>query len=114
MNVRPSGGANATLDPSHRSAWLRITQAAGTHGAAGCNPRALSLCLTLVEAHFVDDIKRAIADGSARHVDANRTGRLLLTAATGGAYTALRSGDAAAAADAFQSVLELIATDPQL
>ena len=67
--------------------------------------------MTLVEAHFVNDVKRAIADGSARKVDANRAGRLLLTAATGGAYTALRSGDATAAADAFQSVLELIAND---
>ncbi len=67
--------------------------------------------MTLVEAHFVDDIKRAIADGSARNVDPNRTGRLLLTAATGGAYTALRSGDPAAAADAFRSVLELIAEE---
>ena len=64
--------------------------------------------LTLIESHFIDDVKRAIADGSARSVDPNRTGRLLLTAATGGAYTALRSGDTTAAADAFQSVLELI------
>ena len=68
--------------------------------------------MTLIEAHFVDDVKQAVADGSARNVDAHRTGRLLLTAATGGAYTALRSGDAAAAADAFQSVLDLIATHP--
>lgn len=69
--------------------------------------------MTLVEAHFVEDIKKAIADGSARNVDADRTGRLLLTAATGGAYTALRSEDTADAADAFQSVLDLIANDPR-
>ncbi|WP_162142094.1 TetR/AcrR family transcriptional regulator [Ilumatobacter coccineus] len=69
--------------------------------------------MTLVEAHFVADVEQAIADGSARDVDANKAGQLLLTAATGGAYTALRSGDAAAAADAFRSVLELIANDPE-
>ncbi len=68
--------------------------------------------MTLVATHFVADIERAIADGSARKVDANKTGRLLLTAATGGAYTALRSGDTAAAADAFRSVLDLIVNDP--
>lgn len=67
--------------------------------------------MTHAEAQFVADVERAIADGSARDVDAQRTGRLLLTAATGGAYTALRSGDAAAAGDAFRSVLDLIATD---
>ncbi|WP_051062502.1 TetR/AcrR family transcriptional regulator [Ilumatobacter nonamiensis] len=69
--------------------------------------------MTLVEAHFVADVERAIADGSARNVDATRTGQLLMTAATGGAYTALRSGDTAAAADAFQTVLDLIANDPR-
>lgn len=69
--------------------------------------------MTLVEAHFVDDIAMAIADGSARNVDAQTTGRLLLTAATGGAYAAIRSGDTAAAADAFRSVLDLIANEPQ-
>jgi AcrR family transcriptional regulator len=69
--------------------------------------------MTLVEAHFVADVEQAIADGSARDVDADKAGQLLLTAATGGAYTALRSGDAAAAADAFRSVLELIANDPE-
>ena len=67
--------------------------------------------MTLIEAHFVDDVKTAMADGSARNVDAAKTGRLLLTAATGGAYTALRSGDPTAAADAFRSVLDLIAID---